>query len=178
MNSGKPIHEDDEAPTNEERRDFLEKSTSALAAVGVAAASWPFIASMNPSRDVQAKAITTVDLGGLAAGQVETVEWQGKPVFIFHRTDKEIADMRAVETKIDPEPDEKRVIKPEYLVVVGVCTHLGCVPNRDGKNGWLCPCHGSLYDNSGRVTRGPAPANLAVPPYRFDGEKRIVLGKA
>jgi ubiquinol-cytochrome c reductase iron-sulfur subunit len=162
---------------DEGRRDFLEKGTTAFAAAGVAAACWPFIASMNPSRDVQAKAIATVNLGGLSPGQVETVEWQGKPVFVFHRTDEQIADMHAVQTKLDPEPDEKRVVKPEFLVVVGVCTHLGCIPNRSGPEGWLCPCHGSLYDNSGRVIQGPAPTNLAVPPYRFDGEKKIIIGK-
>ena len=178
MSSDKTIESDSGAPLDEQRRDFLETGTKALAAVGVAAACWPFIASMNPGRDVQAKAVASVDIGGLGVGQVETVEWQGKPVFVFHRTDEEITDMRAAHTQIDPQPDTARVVKPEYLVVVGVCTHLGCIPNRDGNKGWLCPCHGSEYDNSGRVIRGPAPRNLAVPPYRFDGETKIIIGKA
>lgn len=168
---------DDSAELDAGRRDFLEKGTTVFAAAGVAAACWPFISSMNPGRDVEAKSVATVDVGGLAAGKVETVEWQGKPVFVFHRTDEQIADMHSTQTSLDPEADDKRVIKPEYLVVVGVCTHLGCIPNRNGANGWLCPCHGSLYDNSGRVIRGPAPSNLAVPPYHYDGEKKIIIGK-
>lgn len=175
MNNDQPI--DDAAEMDEGRRDFLEKGTTVFAAAGVAAACWPFIASMNPSRDVEAKAIATVDLSGLAAGKVETVEWQGKPVFVFHRTDEQIEDMHSTQTRLDPQADDKRVIKPEYLVVVGVCTHLGCIPNRNGAKGWLCPCHGSLYDNSGRVIQGPAPSNLAVPPYRYDGEMKIIIGK-
>ena len=178
MSSDKTINGDNNASFNEERRDFLETGTKALAVAGVATACWPFIASMNPSRDIQAKAVSSVDLGGLAAGKVETVEWQGKPVFIFHRTDEQIADMRSTQTQIDPEPDEKRVVKPEYLVVVGICTHLGCIPNRNGPDGWLCPCHGSRYDDSGRVIHGPAPRNLAVPPYHFDGERKIIIGKS
>jgi len=176
MNKDKTAN--DTAALDEGRRDFLEKGTTVFAAAGVAAACWPFIASMNPSRDIQAKAFTTVDLGKLAPGKVETIGWQGKPVFVFHRTDEQIADMHSTQTKIDPESDNKRVVKPEYLVVVGICTHLGCIPNRSGPEGWLCPCHGSLYDNSGRVIQGPAPNNLAVPPYRFDGEKKIIIGKA
>lgn len=178
MSSDKTIDGDSGAPLDEQRRDFLETGTKLVAAAGIATACWPFISSMNPSRDVQAQAVTSVDIGGLAAGKVETVEWQKKPVFVFHRTDEEIADVRSEQTQIDPQPDKARVIKPQYLVVVGICTHLGCIPNRDGQKGWLCPCHGSEYDNSGRVIRGPAPRNLAVPPYRFDGETKIIIGKA
>ncbi len=166
----------DGLPDNPERRDFLEKGTTALGASTLAAACWPYIASMNPSRDVQAKAVTQVDLTGLRAGEVRTAEWQGKPVFVFRRTDEQIADIRTSRSKIDPAADYERVQKPELLVVVGICTHLGCIPNRKGE-GWMCPCHGSLYDNSGRVKRGPAPANLEVPPHHFVDEKKIIIGQ-
>ncbi len=158
------------------RRDFLGTVTGAMGAVGVAGACWPFISSMNPSKDVQAKATSQVDLASIPKGKTHTIEWQGKPVFVVHRTDEQIADMQAARTELDPQKDEERVQKPEWLVVVGVCTHLGCVPNRT-KDGWNCPCHGSHYDNSGRVTRGPAELNLIVPHYEFLSESKIVIGK-
>jgi ubiquinol-cytochrome c reductase iron-sulfur subunit len=142
------------------RRNFLIKVTSVVGGAGAAAACIPFVASMNPSSDVLAKATTEVDLSGIPVGGVHTVAWQGKPVFVFH-----------------PEPDDKRVIKPQWLVVIGICTHLGCVPNKEGP-GWTCHCHGSQYDDSGRVVRGPAPRNLAVPPYEFLSENKILIGKA
>jgi ubiquinol-cytochrome c reductase iron-sulfur subunit len=159
------------------RRNFLIKVTAAVGGAGVVAAAVPFVASMNPSSDVLAKATTEVDLSGIPEGGVHTVAWQGKPVFILHRTQEEIKAMEASNGGFEPEPDQKRVIKPEWLVVVGVCTHLGCVPNKEGP-GWTCHCHGSQYDDSGRVVRGPAPHNLAVPPYKFIAADKIIIGEA
>jgi len=167
-----------DAVDNPERRNFLEKITTAAGATGVAAACWPFISSMNPSEDILAKATTEVDLNGIPPGGIHTVPWQGKPVFIVHRTPEEISNAQASSGTLDPQDDSKRVQRPEWLVVVGVCTHLGCVPNRNAEGGWLCPCHGSLYDASGRVIRGPAPKNLEVPAYSFVGADKIVIGKA
>lgn len=159
------------------RRNFLIKVTSVVGGAGVVAAAVPFVSSMNPSSDVLAKATTEVDLSGIPEGGVHTVAWQGKPVFILHRTQEEIKAMQASEGGFEPEPDQKRVIKPEWLVVVGICTHLGCVPNKEGP-GWTCHCHGSQYDDSGRVVRGPAPHNLAVPPYRFITADKMIIGEA
>lgn len=158
------------------RRDFLGAVTGCMGAVGVAGACWPFVSSMNPSKDVQAKATTTVDIASIPKGKTHTVEWQGKPVFVVHRTDEQVADMQASSTDLDPAKDEDRVQKPEWLIVLGLCTHLGCVPNRTS-DGWGCPCHGSKFDNSGRVVRGPAPKNLVVPHYEFVSEKQIIIGK-
>lgn len=160
-----------------ERRDFLAKATTAVGAVGVAGACWPLISSMNPSRDIQAKSTSTVDLASIPKGKTHTVEWQGKPVFVVHRTDEQIAAMRGQMPTLDPQEDQKRIIRPEWLVVVGICTHLGCVPNRT-EDGWSCPCHGSMYDNSGRVVRGPAPNNLEVPAYSFATDHTLIIGKA
>jgi ubiquinol-cytochrome c reductase iron-sulfur subunit len=139
---------------------------------------------MNPSADVLALAITEVDLSGVEQGMAITVTWQGKPVFIRHRTPEEIEQARSVDLSElpDPQPDEERVIEPQWLVMVGVCTHLGCVPLGQSPGdpvgdygGWFCPCHGSHYDTSGRIRKGPAPRNLAVPDYVFldDGKVRI-----
>lgn len=163
-------------PFDPERREWLGKLTTAVGAVGIAGACWPLIRSMNPTVDVIAKANTEVDLATIPPGKVETVAWQGKPVFVLHRTPEEIAAMAASSGVKDPQPDSARVQKPEWLVVVGICTHLGCVPNRN-ENGWLCPCHGSVYDNSGRILRGPAPRNLEVPPYKFIAADKIIIGK-
>ncbi len=162
---------------NPGRRSFLGKVTTVAGATGAAAACWPFVSSMNPSEDVLAKATVEVDLNNIPPGGVHTVAWQGKPVFIVHRTPQEISNAEASPGVIDPQPDAKRVQKPDWLVVVGVCTHLGCVPNRDATGGWLCPCHGSMYDASGRVIRGPAPRNLDVPPYSFVSADKIIIGK-
>jgi ubiquinol-cytochrome c reductase iron-sulfur subunit len=158
------------------RRDFLVKVTTAVGGVGAVAACLPFVASMNPSSDVLSKATTEVDLSGIPEGGMHTIAWQGKPVFILHRTPDEIKDMGASNGGLDPEPDQKRVKRPEWLVVVGVCTHMGCVPNKEGP-GWTCHCHGSQYDDSGRVLRGPAQKNLEIPPYRFTAADRIVIGE-
>ena len=159
------------------RRNFLIKATSVVGGAGVAAACLPFVASMNPSSDVLAKATTEFALSGMNPGDMRTVAWQGKPVFVLRRTPEQIKEMAASNGGLDPEPDQKRVKQPEWLVVVGVCTHMGCVPNKEGP-GWTCHCHGSQYDDSGRVLRGPAPKNLEVPPYRFIAADKIVIGEA
>jgi ubiquinol-cytochrome c reductase iron-sulfur subunit len=166
------------------RRDFLYVATGIAGAVGAAAAAWPFIDSMNPSADVLALSSVEVDLAGIEVGQRSTVKWRGRPAFIVRRTEREIAEAEAVEVDElpDPEPDAARVRRKEWLIVVGICTHLGCVPLGQGPaqsrgqwNGWFCPCHGSHYDTSGRIRKGPAPRNLAVPDYVFldDGKVRI-----
>ena len=138
---------------------------------------------MNPSADVLALSSTEVDLTPVVAGQSITVLWRGKPVFIRHRTAAEIEEARGVnlDDLPDPQPDAERVTegKEQWLVMLGVCTHLGCVPlgNRAGDyNGWFCPCHGSHYDTSGRIRKGPAPKNLAVPEYQFLSDNRIKIG--
>lgn len=167
------------------RRDFLYLSTAAMGAVGAGAAVWPFIDSMNPAKDTLAVAETEVNIAAVEVGQAITVVWRGKPVFIRHRTPAEIEEARSVEVEQlrDKQTDEERVQKPEWLVMVGVCTHLGCVPlgNRSGQpkgdfGGWFCPCHGSHYDESGRIRKGPAPKNLAVPPYEFLSDSVIRIG--
>ncbi len=159
------------------RRDFLGLVTGVVGAVGVAGACWPFISSMNPSKEVKFEATAKVDLGSIPKGKTHTVEWQGKPVFVVHRTDEQIAEMAAKESQLDRQTDAARVQQPQWLVVVGICTHLGCVPNRTHE-GWSCPCHGSMYDNSGRVVRGPAPKNLIVPHYEFAGDNTLIIGEA
>lgn len=167
------------------RRDFLNLVTTAFAAVGVGAIAWPFIASMQPARDVLALASTEVDIAPIAAGQAVTVMWRGKPVFVRHRTAEEIQTARAVPISQlpDPQPDQARVQRDQWLVVLGVCTHLGCVPlgqkptdARGEYGGWFCPCHGSHYDTSGRIRKGPAPRNLDVPQYAFTSDTKIRIG--
>jgi ubiquinol-cytochrome c reductase iron-sulfur subunit len=164
------------------RRDFLYIATGAVGAVGAAAAAWPLISQMNPDASVLALASTDVDLTPIAEGQIVTVKWRGKPVFISHRTKKEIEEARSVPLNElpDPQPDQERVKEghEQWLVVVGVCTHLGCVPlgNQGDYDGWFCPCHGSHYDSSGRIRRGPAPLNLEVPPYEFVSDTSIRIG--
>lgn len=162
---------------NPGRRNFLGKITLVAGAGGATAACWPFVNSMNPSEDVLANATTEASLANIPVGGEHTVPWQGKPIFILHRTPDQIKQAEATNGKIDPEPDSKRVQKPEWLVVIGICTHLGCVPNRNNLGGWTCPCHGSMYDSSGRVIRGPAPKNLHVPPYYFVSDDKILIGK-
>ena len=162
------------------RRDFLYVATGTAGAVGLAAASWPFIHQMNPSASVLALASTEVDLSSIEEGQAITVIWRGKPVFIRHRTAKEIsqAESANLEGLPDPQIDSERVQKAQWLILVGVCTHLGCVPlSHTGEyEGWFCPCHGSHYDTSGRIRKGPAPANLAVPDYEFIDDLKVRIG--
>ena len=164
----------------ETRRDFLVVAANAFVGVGAAAAIWPFIHQMNASADVLALSSTEVDISSVQAGQSITVLWRGKPVFVRHRTQAEI-DAAAKDDAVslpDPEKDAKRVKKPEWLITEGVCTHLGCVPlaNKGEYNGWFCPCHGSHYDVSGRIRKGPAPKNLTIPPYAFVSDTVIRIG--
>jgi ubiquinol-cytochrome c reductase iron-sulfur subunit len=167
------------------RRDFMNLLVNSVAVFGAAAVAWPIISSLNPSQDVLALASTEVDLSQIQEGQAITVKWRGKPVFIRHRTPEEIKAAESVDisTLRDPQTDEQRVQKPEWLIVVGVCTHLGCVPQgqkpsepRGQFGGWFCPCHGSEYDTSGRIRRGPAPLNLEVPQYTFESDTLVKIG--
>lgn len=164
------------------RRDFLYIATGAMGAVGAAYAAWPFIHQMNPSKDTLALATIEVDLTTIERGQSIKVMWRGKPVFIRNRTDKEIEEARSVDvsTLRDPESDDQRIKDghDNWLVMVGVCTHLGCVPlGESGEfGGWFCPCHGSHYDTAGRIRKGPAPLNLPVPDYQFVTDDRILIG--
>lgn len=167
----------------ETRRDFILVAANGMAVVGAGCVAWPLIDSMNPSADVLALSSTEVDLAHIAEGQSITVMWRGKPVFIRHRTAAEIEAANAVDlsTLRDPEADSARVQegKAQWLVMLGVCTHLGCVPlgNQSGEfGGWFCPCHGSHYDTSGRIRKGPAPLNLPVPEYTFLSDDRIKIG--
>ena len=176
-------HANSEPGATSTRRDFIVLTAQAMAAVGAATIAWPFIDSMNPAADTLALSSTELDLSPIAEGQAITIKWRGKPVFIRHRTADEIKDAQAVDLKDlpDPAPDSDRVKagKEQWLVMVGVCTHLGCVPlgNRSGDyKGWFCPCHGSHYDTSGRIRKGPAPHNLVVPPYAFLNDNRIKIG--
>ncbi len=162
------------------RRDFLTTVTATVGAVGVGAGVLPIITHMNPDSSVKALASIEVDISKVKEGQEMTVLWRGKPVFIKRRTKEEISKAQQVNMKdlIDPEEDKKRVKKEEWLVVVGVCTHLGCVPivGKGDFNGWFCPCHGSHYDTSGRIRKGPAPTNLEVPQDDFVGSDKIKIG--
>ncbi len=166
-----------------ERRDFMILTAQAMAGLGAAAAIWPFVDSMNPAADTLALASTEVDLSAVAEGQEIKVMWRGKPVFIRHRSAAQIEEAKAVPlTDLpDPEADSARVKegKEQWLVMVGVCTHLGCVPvgNEAGDyKGWFCPCHGSHYDTSGRIRKGPAPKNLAIPEYSFLSDTTVRIG--
>ena len=183
-------HDDDTAGT---RRDFLYYATAGAGAVATGVAVWPLVNQMNPSADTRALASIMVDVTGLEAGSQLTVKWRGKPVFIRRRTAEEIDAARQValadlvdvsgENANKPESDAldaNRTLDEagEWLVMMGVCTHLGCVPlgNAGDFGGWFCPCHGSHYDGSGRIREGPAPYNLEVPEYRFTEGKKIVIG--
>ncbi len=175
------------------RRDFLYVATAATGAIAVGGAVWPLINQMNPSADVKALASIEVDVAELEPGSQLTVKWLGKPVFIRRRTEKEIEDARSVDIAILPDQtsgnknigesdasDANRTIDPagEWLVMIGVCTHLGCVPLGDAGDfgGWFCPCHGSHYDTAGRIRKGPAPRNLDIPIAKFVGDDIIKLG--
>ena len=183
--TAQPKPMDAHSPDSATRRDFLAIAASALAGIGAAVACWPLIDSMEPAKDTLALSTAEVDLAPVQPGQRLTVKWRGKPVFIDHRTEAEIKAAESVDVNAlrDPEPDAKRVKKPEWLVVVGVCTHLGCVPlgqkptdPRGEYGGWFCPCHGSQYDTSGRIRQGPAPRNLEVPTYQFTSDTAIKIG--
>jgi ubiquinol-cytochrome c reductase iron-sulfur subunit len=165
------------------RRDFLYIATGAVAAVGGAAALVPLIAQMNPDAStIAAGAPVEIDLAPIADGQIVKVFWRSKPIFIFHRTKKEIDEAKNVDVNSlpDPEPDSERVKSghEQWLVVIGICTHLGCIPlaHQGEYDGWFCPCHGSQYDSSGRIRKGPAPKNLYLPPYKFVSDSKIQIG--
>jgi len=179
------------------RRDFIYIATGAVAAVGAGLAAWPFIDQMNPSASVLALASIEVDISSVAVGQQVVFKYRGHPLFVRRRTPKEIAEAKAVNVADLPDPfarnaslpddapatDANREIHPEYLVLVGVCTHLGCTPTvstpqapQGEYGGWLCHCHGSQYDTAGRIRKGPAPQNLLVPPYSFLSPTRIKVG--
>lgn len=168
------------------RRDFLHVATTGVGAVGAAMAVWPFINQMNPAADTLALASIEVDISGISEGESLLVKWRGKPVFIRHRTADEIATAKADDSAGLPDPqfDADRVMGNEkFLVLVGVCTHLGCVPlgtktgdDKGEYNGWFCPCHGSHYDTSGRIRKGPAPKNLEVPEYAYLSDTTIKIG--
>jgi len=174
-------------PADGTKRDFLKLIAGSGAAIGVAAIAWPFIDSMNPSKDVLALSSIDVDLTPIVTGQGITVMWQGKPIFVRHRTEQEIKEAQDVKLSqlIEPQTDKARVKAghDQWIVLVGICTHLGCIPlgnkpsdARGDYGGWFCPCHGSQYDTSGRVRQGPAPANLPVPPYAFESDTKVKIG--
>ncbi len=167
------------------RRDFLLVTTATVGTVGTALAVWPLIDSLNPAADTLALATTEVDLTPIEEGQSITVVWQGKPVFVRHRTGAEIDQAKKDDAEVlpDPEKDADRTVRPKWLVMVGVCTHLGCIPlgQKEGEpkgeyGGWFCPCHGSHYDTSGRIRKGPAPTNLPVPKHEFLTDTTIKIG--
>jgi len=166
------------------RRDFLYIATGAVGAVGAAAVLVPLLAQMNPDAStIAAGAPIEVDLGPITEGQVIKVFWRGKPIFISHRTKKEIDEATKVNVNSlpDPQADSARVKQghDQWLVLIGICTHLGCIPlaHQGNYDGWFCPCHGSQYDSSGRIRQGPAPKNLALPPYKFLTDSRIRIGE-
>ena len=166
------------------RRDFMFLATGAGLAVGAGALAWPFVASMAPDAEtIAAGAPLEVDLSPIQEGQIVNVFWRGKLIFVRNRTEKEVKEASEVKMAdlIDPQADSARVKQghAKWLVVYGNCTHLGCVPigHQGQYEGWSCPCHGSLYDTSGRVRRGPAPTNLPVPPYAFETDAKIRIGE-
>lgn len=181
------------------RRDFLFIATGAFAAVGGAAALWPLIDQMNPDASTQALASVEIDLAPIEEGQAITVMWRGKPIFIRHRTEQEVQLANEATVEALPDPEARNADLPpdapakdinrtkqgheNWLVLVGICTHLGCIPkgqrlgDKKGEyEGWFCPCHGSHYDTSGRIRKGPAPRNLDVPPYQFVSDSKIKIG--
>ena len=169
----------------ETRRDFLVLAASAMGAMATIGIAWPLIETMNPSADVLALASAEVDLSPIEVGQSITVMWRGKPVFVRRRTPAEIDQAATVDLSDlpDPQADEARVQKAEWLIMVGVCTHLGCIPlgqklgdPRGDFDGWFCPCHGSHYDTSGRIRVGPAPRNLDIPEYQFLNDTLVRIG--
>ena len=189
-NSKEVLLEKDGTANNKiKRRDFVVLTASGIAGAGVVAAAFPLLHSLSPAKDALALATVEVNISAVKPGQSMIVKWQGKPVFIKNRTNAEIKSVRNVDIKHlhDPQRDEDRVIKGKdnWLITIGVCTHLGCVPmgTKEGDNkgdfgGYFCPCHGSHYDASGRIRRGPAPKNLIVPEYYFLDNNVIVIGES
>ncbi|MGE3769611.1 MAG: ubiquinol-cytochrome c reductase iron-sulfur subunit [Bdellovibrionales bacterium] len=187
---GHAHHNEKKYPDGSTRRDFILLAAGGMGAVAVGSAVWPVIDSMNPAADVLALASTEVDLSAIKEGQAITVKWRGKPVFIRYRTAAEIEAAENIapddfKNLREKQTDAQRVKEghKQWLVLVGVCTHLGCVPlgqktteARGEYGGWFCPCHGSHYDTAGRIRKGPAPQNLAVPEYEFLNDTRIKIG--
>ena len=180
----------DDEPT---RRDFLYIATAAMGAVGVGALAWPFVHQMNPDASALALASSEVDIGSMAPGDQVSVMWRGKPIFIRYRTEEEIAEAENVDVdalpdqsaRLEVDPDalatnEARSVaeNPAFILMLGVCTHLGCIPLSEAGDfgGWFCPCHGSHYDTAGRIRRGPAPENLPIPAYEFISDTTIRIG--
>lgn len=162
-----------------ERRELLIGATCAFGAVGAAACAVPFVTSFAPNRAVEALATIDINLADIPEGGSKTFLWQGKPVFVWHRSPSQIAEAEAGDAtaSLDPAKDSDRVKKKEWLITMGVCTHLGCVPLQGGEfGGWRCPCHGSQFDNSGRVRHGPAGKNLDIPPYAFLDDNTVRIG--
>ncbi|HEY8575012.1 MAG TPA: ubiquinol-cytochrome c reductase iron-sulfur subunit [Devosia sp.] len=171
-----------QAHSKSTRRDFIFVATGSVAAVGAAATVWPLINQLNPDASTLALASIEFDVGSIPEGQSVTIMWRGLPVFVRHRTQAEIEEARAVplnELK-DPATDEQRVKAghEQWLIMIANCTHLGCVPVGDSGDfdGWFCPCHGSHYDSAGRIRKGPAPANLVLPPYEFLSDTLVQIG--
>jgi ubiquinol-cytochrome c reductase iron-sulfur subunit len=173
------------------RRDFLMVATGAMGAIGTIAVAWPFINNLNPAADTLALSTVEVNVAPVQVGQAITVKWRGKPLFIRHRTPEEIkaAEEVPMSELRDPQTDNSRVtdtakkVRPEWLIMIGVCTHLGCVPlgqkttePRGDFGGYLCPCHGSHYDTAARIRKGPAPKNLEVPTYKFVSDTKVTVG--
>jgi ubiquinol-cytochrome c reductase iron-sulfur subunit len=180
-------HAHPDHPADPGKRDFLQLVAISGAVIGAAAVAWPFIDSMNPSKDVLALSSIEVDLTPIPEGSGITVVWQGKPIFVRNRTAQEIKEAQDVKLSdlIEPQPDSARVKAghDKWIVLIGICTHLGCVPlgnkpsdPRGDWGGWFCPCHGSQYDTSGRVRHGPAPLNLYIPPYAFESDTKVKIG--
>ncbi|KAI1648713.1 ubiquinol-cytochrome c reductase iron-sulfur subunit, mitochondrial [Daldinia loculata] len=159
---------------------FMVGTMGAITAAGAKSTVQEFLKNMSASADVLAMAKVEVDLNAIPEGKNVIIKWRGKPVFIRHRTEEEINEAKSVDIKTlrDPQADEDRVQKPEWLVMLGVCTHLGCVPIGEAGDygGWFCPCHGSHYDISGRIRKGPAPLNLEIPSYEFPEEDKLIIG--
>jgi ubiquinol-cytochrome c reductase iron-sulfur subunit len=187
------MHDGHDADGDPSRRDFLYLTAGAMAGVGACCTAYPLVQSMNPAADVLALSTTEVDLSKLQEGQSMNAVWRGKPIFIRRRTQKEIDEARAAPMSDlkDPQTDQERVKQssfggkdmPEYLIMIGICTHLGCIPlgqkptDPHGEfDGWFCPCHGSQYDSSGRIRKGPAPKNLEIPTYTFTDAMHIKIG--
>ena len=174
------------------RRDFIHIATGAAGAIGLGLLAWPLIDQMNPSAAVLALSSVEFDLSPIQEGQQVTVMWRGKPVFVRRRTQKEIAEARAVPIGSLPDQlarnanlpdsapatDQNRMSKPEWLIMIGICTHLGCIPldHQGDYGGYLCPCHGSQYDTAGRIRKGPAPENMYIPPYAYLSPTKIKIG--
>ncbi|KAK3318985.1 Rieske [2Fe-2S] iron-sulfur domain-containing protein [Apodospora peruviana] len=159
---------------------FMVGTMGAISAAGAKSTITEFLKNMSASADVLAMAKVEVDLATIPEGKNVIIKWRGKPVFVRHRTQAEIDEANSINVSSlrDPQADEDRVQKPEWLVMLGVCTHLGCVPIGEAGDygGWFCPCHGSHYDISGRIRKGPAPLNLEIPQYEFPEENTLVIG--